>query len=559
MGPFEGLLFNLLLAAGLLLLVRDQSTKQLWPRQCAIALMLALTFVYVMWRLDVTLPSFAWTPRSVWPWLFFGCEAAQIGYEVWSWIVLLQQSNHSPTADVYERRLRRETALPSVDVFIPTYSEGPEILEATIRGALALDYSGSVRIWVLDDKRRPWLKELCATMAAGYLARPTHEHGKAGNLNYALPRTHGAFIVVIDADFVLEKQFLFRTMGFLLYERGIGLVQTPQNFHNPDPVQHNLFGSKAWTEEQNFFMTVVQPARDAYENAFCVGSGWVIRRELLEELGGFPQQSICEDLEISYVLKARGHRTLFLNEQLAWGLAPESVPEYIKQRIRWCCGTLQHLFLDTGPLRARGLSWRDRLFYFEPIVFWLTYPFVLLVFVAPVIFWFTGIPAMENASDGFLVFMLPRLIVIHVAMCWLSDGKVMPIVSTIQKMLPVFYQAAEVSKFFFAPFGRPFNVTTKGHQRDQIVVQWSILRMFLILFVLLSVGILMNLTGYHEIVKSTELTVFDVSWTVYTLLVLLLCMLACVELPRGSLCDSTRTAQGDALRAMRALLFRLFS
>ncbi len=72
---------------------------------------------------------------------------------------------------------------------------------------------------------------------------------------------------------------------------------------------------------QNFFMTVVQSARDAHENAFCVGSGWLVPRARLEELGGFPQASICEDLEISYVLRGRGWRTLFLNETLAHGLA----------------------------------------------------------------------------------------------------------------------------------------------------------------------------------------------------------------------------------------------
>ncbi len=239
----------------------------------------ALTVAYVVWRAGWTLPDFAWTPAALWPWLFFSCEMVVTVYEVWSLCILARVTDHSPRADVYERRLRGEEDLPTVDVFIPTYNEGAEILEQTILAALALDYPvGRVRVWILDDGRRPWLGDLCRRHGVGYLARPTNEHGKAGNLNYALPRTQGEFVLVIDADFQLGPNFLYRTLGFLLYQKGVAVVQTPQHFRNPDPVQHNLLGSGAWTEEQNFFMTVVQSARDAHDNAFCVGSGWLTAR-----------------------------------------------------------------------------------------------------------------------------------------------------------------------------------------------------------------------------------------------------------------------------------------
>ena len=57
-------------------------------------------------------------------------------YEVWSLCVLARVTDHSPQADVYERRLRDEQDLPTVDVFVPTYNEGAEILEQTILAAL---------------------------------------------------------------------------------------------------------------------------------------------------------------------------------------------------------------------------------------------------------------------------------------------------------------------------------------------------------------------------------------------------------------------------------------
>jgi cellulose synthase (UDP-forming) len=126
-------------------------------------------------------------------------------------------------------------------------------------------------------------------------------------------------------------------------------------------------------------------------------------------------------------------------------------------------------------------------------------------------------------------------------------------------MLPVFHLTAEVSKFFFAPFGRPFNVTVKGHRRDQPMVQWSIAWIFMTLGLILAAGMLMNLTGYSEVVRLNNVTSLDIGWTLYCLVVLFLCILACVEFPRVAAYDpSAETTHGHPVRAAKALFSRLF-
>lgn len=555
----EALFVNGLLLVGLLLFVRDVRPDRTWARLAAVLLLNGLAGWYAWWRWECTLPEFRWSFTSLWPWSFFAAEMAVGVYEAWAYFVLVRLTDHSPRADEYERRLRAEDDLPTVDVLIPTYSEGREILEETIRGALALDYpAGRVSVWLLDDSRRQWLKELCAERGVGYLARPTNEHGKAGNLNYAFPRTDGELILVIDADFILRPDFLLRTVGFLLYEQGVGLVQTPQHFRNPDPVQHNLLGSAAWTEEQHFFMTVVQSGRDSYQNAFCVGSGWVVKRAVVEEMGGFPQDSICEDLEISYALKGRGHRTLFLNEALAFGLAPESVAEYVKQRVRWCSGTLQHPYLKTGPFRGKGLTLLDRLFYLEPVVYWLTYPFVVLLLIAPLIFWLTGVSALTARGDEALLVILPRFIAGYVLAYWLSLWKVIPPITMIHKVLPAFHLTAAIAKALVRPFGSPFKVTTKGLARDRVVVQWGFVWIFAGLAAALLGAMAVNLTGFCEVVTVGEFTAVDVFWSAYSLVMLVLCALVCVELPKRSDAAESEVERASPGRSLRAVVARLF-
>src|SRR3977135_4723265 len=71
-----------------------------------------------------------------------------------------------------------------IDLLIPTYNEEEAILERTIIGAQSQDYD-NYRIFVLDDRRRDWLRDLCKRRNVGYITRPNNEHAKAGNINHA--------------------------------------------------------------------------------------------------------------------------------------------------------------------------------------------------------------------------------------------------------------------------------------------------------------------------------------------------------------------------------------
>src|SRR5438552_1195578 len=84
--------------------------------------------------------------------------------------------------------------------------------------ARSLDYP-NFRIWVLDDGRRPWLLDLCASKGVGYLTRENNAHAKAGNINHALTKTNAEFFAIFDADFIPQRNFLIRTMGFFVDPR----------------------------------------------------------------------------------------------------------------------------------------------------------------------------------------------------------------------------------------------------------------------------------------------------------------------------------------------------
>src|SRR5262249_23572424 len=152
------------------------------------------------------------------------------------------------------------------------------MLEQTIVGAMAMSYP-NFRVWVCDDGRRSWLKELCARHACGYITRNDNFHAKAGNINNALAYLARLpdppeFISILDADFVPTSSFLTRAVA-LFRDESVGIVQTPQRFTNPDPIQGNLSVTRVWPDEQRYFFDVVMASKDSWGAAFCCGTSSV--------------------------------------------------------------------------------------------------------------------------------------------------------------------------------------------------------------------------------------------------------------------------------------------
>lgn len=91
----------------------------------------------------------------------------------------------------------------------------------------------------------------------------------------------------------------------------------------------------------DFFVHVSEPIKDALGVAWCTGSGYVIRRNALNQIGQIPVGSVAEDVLCSTMLLAEGWRTAYVHEPLQFGTVPEDYGGHIKQRTRWTVGTMQ--------------------------------------------------------------------------------------------------------------------------------------------------------------------------------------------------------------------------
>lgn len=139
-------------------------------------------------------------------------ESIVVLHTIGIWITLVSYRSDIPESEdlaVIRRALViGEIETPDVDVFICCAGEPIHLVVRTALAAqeMALPHN----TWILDDGRNPDLREAAERMGVGYLRRETNSHAKAGNVNAAIGRTTGRFIVVLDADHVPRPDLLTR-------------------------------------------------------------------------------------------------------------------------------------------------------------------------------------------------------------------------------------------------------------------------------------------------------------------------------------------------------------
>ena len=399
-----------------------------------------------------------------------------------------------------------------------------------------MDY-GRFRVWVLDDGRRPWLEALSRRLGVGYLTRPDNAHAKAGNINNGLKHVAALpeppdFISILDADFVPTSQFLRRALS-LFRESDVGIVQTPQHFINPDPLQSNLSIAGVWPDEQRYFFDVVLASKDAWGAAFCCGTSSVIRFSELQRLGGFPTDSVTEDYLVTLRMKQGGYRTVYLNERLSLGLAPEGLKEYITQRSRWALGFMQIFRGPLGPLRrGNGLSVIDRVSLIEAFLYWFgSYAFRMLGIIVPILYLLLNVNAVQADVVTTLSYYVPHFVASSIATGWMAQSRVMPIMTDVTQLLAGSQILQAVAHGLTKPKGQKFKVTAKGGDRSQRLVQWPLLNMFLIYLGLTIVGVVWAFL-IEDGTKLRDSSALCLFWSWYNMIVLTIACMVCIEQPR---------------------------
>lgn len=247
---------------------------------------------------------------------------------------------------------------PKVSIHVPCYNEPPELLLATLRALSNLDYE-NYEVIVLDNNTPDPavylpVQQYCEQLGEKF--RFYHysnvEGFKAGALNIAheLTAENAEFVLVIDADYVLESNLLQRALPHFTDPK-VGLVQFPQAYLNTGT------GNTGLQAEYEHFFSVYMNLANHCNCVLATGTVCFIRKEALEAAGRWLGKSITEDVELGLNIKRAGYEGVYVPAPMGRGLMPTDLSSLSVQRERWVYGNMQTLidFLRD----VRNYSWSE--------------------------------------------------------------------------------------------------------------------------------------------------------------------------------------------------------
>lgn len=229
---------------------------------------------------------------------------------------------------------------PLVSVLIPAYNE-EKVIVSSIRQILRSRYA-DLEVIVVDDGS---IDATSAVVRQHYADEPRvrlltiPNGGKAHAVNTALREAHGAVVVALDADTQFEPDTIPRLVRWFADPK-VGAVAGNAKVGN----RINLI--TLWQALEYITAQNLERRALAALGAITVVPGAVgaWRREALEQLGGFPADTLAEDQDLTIAVQKAGFTTLFDAEAIAWTEAPDSARGLARQRFRWAYGTLQCLW-----------------------------------------------------------------------------------------------------------------------------------------------------------------------------------------------------------------------
>ncbi len=267
---------------------------------------------------------------------------------------------------------------PFVTIMVPAHNEGIVIVK-TVLALLAFDYPPArYEIIVINDNSSDNSQALLANLQQLNPTRNlvvintdknTGGKGKSNALNIGLRQARGEIISIYDADNTPEHGALRYLVAELMSHPECGAVIGKFRTRNKDATILTRFVN---VETLSFQWMAQAGRQQLFKLCTIPGTNYVIRRALLEDIGGWDVKALSEDTEISFQVYRRGFRIGFQPLAVTWEQEPQTLDVWFHQRTRWVKGNIYVVLKNASKLFTKaGRHIRFDLLYFLSIYFLL--------------------------------------------------------------------------------------------------------------------------------------------------------------------------------------------
>jgi cellulose synthase (UDP-forming) len=287
--------------------------------------------------------------------------------------------------DPLPMRPRSGLRIAAVTTIVPD-NEPIEMVQNTLRALQAMQHSGYLDVWILDEGDDPTVRSVAAELGVRHFTRKGsaqfntqvgefRTRTKAGNHN-AWRSMYGSdydVVAQVDPDHVPGPEFLERTLGYFR-DPDVAFVVAPQVYGNCE----TSFLAHAAAAQGYVFTGIVQRGGNGLGAPLLIGTNHLYRVEAWNQIGGY-QDSIIEDHLTSMVIQACVHprtgnnwRGVYTPDILAVGEGPSTWTDFFRQQARWTSGVWEIIIADHRNTR-RGLSRQQQIVYaflqsFYPVI-----------------------------------------------------------------------------------------------------------------------------------------------------------------------------------------------
>lgn len=314
---------------------------------------------------------FVFSLSAIWLILLYHMFLAQGGF--------LLHLRHWKTIEKWSKTKR---PLPKVSILIPAHNE-EVVIERTIRAMARLEYpEDKLEVIVINDNSSDSTGEIADRLAQKYsflkvihLTPENAGKGKSGALNRGLAHATGDMVVVYDADNTPERKAVYYLVMALQNCRSAGAAVGKFRVIN---AKKNLL-TRFINIETLCFQWMAQAGRCFWFGLTTIpGTNFIIRRSLIEKLGGWDERALAEDTELTIRVYNAGYHIPFIPAAVTWEQEPETWAVWWKQRTRWARGNLYVMLKYLGSF----FTLKNKLVVLDLIYFAFTY---FLFFISVII------------------------------------------------------------------------------------------------------------------------------------------------------------------------------
>jgi cellulose synthase/poly-beta-1,6-N-acetylglucosamine synthase-like glycosyltransferase len=297
---------------------------------------------------------------------------------------------------------------PKVAIQLPIYNE-MYVVERLLEAMLHIDYPREkLVVQVLDDSTDETVKRVAKKVAElraqgldiQHIRRGSREGYKAGALGYGLTQTDAEFAAVLDADFIAPPDFLTKTIPHLVANPRLAVVQGRWGHLNTD--ENLLTRGQTLALDGHFVVEQTGRNRSGWLMNFN-GSGGIWRVAAIDDAGGWKDNTLTEDLDLSYRAQLKGWEFLYLPDVVVPGELPPLISAYKQQQSRWAKGGSQCFRLLMGPIWTNpNLTWTQRYMATMHLGQYMVHPVIILLVILTPILVYAG--KLQDLSLGILGF-----------------------------------------------------------------------------------------------------------------------------------------------------------